>query len=122
VSGGTVLPRVVGAAGLAWGAVLLARGDQVWRAVEGRAPDEVEQLATQVLGVRHQVQGLAQLVAPRASGGVVVAVDVLHASSMAALAVVSPRHRRAALVTGGVALASAALTHASRGRQAAARR
>jgi hypothetical protein len=122
VSGGAVLPRVAGAGGIAWGVVLLARGDEVWQVLEGRAPGDVERLATQVLGVRHQVQGLAQLVAPRASGGVVVAVDVLHASSMAALAVVSPRHRRAALFTGGVALASAALTHASRGRQAAARR
>ncbi len=109
-----MLPRAVGAGGLAWGVVLLARGDEVWHAVEGRAPDDVERLAMQVLGVRHQVQGLAQLVAPGASSATVVAVDVLHAASMAGLAVASPRHRRAALLTGGVALASAALTHTTR--------
>ena len=116
MSGGAVLPRVAGAAGLAWGALLLARGDEVWQAVEGRAPGDVERLATQVLAVRHQVQGLAQLAAPRATSGVVVAVDVVHAATMAALAAASPSRRRAALATGAVALAGAALTYAGRRR------
>ena len=116
MSGGAVLPRVAGAGGIAWGAVLLARGDEVWQAVEGRVPDDVERLATQVLAVRHQVQGLAQLAAPRATSGVVVAVDVVHAATMAALAAASPRHRRAALVTGAVALVGAGMTQLSRRR------
>jgi len=113
VSGASVLPRLVGASGMAWGAVLLARGDAVWRAVEGRAPDDMERFATRVLGGRHVVQGGVQLVAPRASSGVVARVDVLHALSMAPLAVASPPRRRAAVLSGTVALASAALTRAS---------
>ena len=116
MSGGAVLPRITGAGGILWGVVLLNRGDEVWQAVEGRAPDEGEQLATRVLAVRHQVQGLVQLAAPRRSNGLVVAVDVLHAASMAALALASPRQRRAALVTGSVALVSAGLTQLSRRR------
>jgi hypothetical protein len=116
VSGGAVLPRVAGAGGIAWGVVLLARGDEVWQAVEGRAPGDVERLATQVLAVRHQVQGLAQLAAPRATSGVVVVVDVVHAATMAALAAASPSRRRATLATGAVALVSAGMTELSRRR------
>lgn len=116
MSAGAVLPRVAGLGGLAWGAVLLARGPQVWRAVESRPPDEVEVLGTQVLGVRHVAQGLVQVVAPRASSGVVVVVDVLHAATMGWLAAASASRRRAALVTGGVALVSASMTAASRRR------
>ena len=114
MSGGAVLPRITGAGGILWGVVLLNRGDEVWQAVEGRAPDEGEQLATRVLAVRHQVQGVVQLAAPRRSSGLVVAVDVLHTASMAALALASPRQRRAAILSGAVALTSAALTRASR--------
>ena len=109
-----VLPRLVGAAGVAWGAVLLTRGDEVWRSVEGRSPGGAEDGALRVLGVRHVVQGLAQVVAPRATAPVAVAVDVVHAASMAALAAVSPSRRRAAAVTGGVSLLGAALTLAGR--------
>ncbi len=111
-----VLPRLVGAGGIAWGAVLLTRGDEVWGAVEGRAPDDMEQFATRVLGGRHVVQGGVQFVAPRASSGVVALVDVLHALSMAPLAVASPPRRRAAVLSGGVALASAAMTSMGRRR------
>ncbi len=116
MSAGGLLPRLVGASGLAWGAVLLTRGDEVWRRVEGVPPTEVDEVAMRVLGGRHVVQGAVQLVAPRASSGVVVAVDVLHAASMGALAVASSTRRRAALVTGGAALVSAALTQVSRSR------
>lgn len=111
---GAVLPRLAGLGGLAWGSLLLARGDEVWRAVESRAPDDVEELGTRVLGARHVAQGLAQLVAPRATSGAVVVVDLLHAATMGWLAAASPSRRRAALVTGGVALASASMTAASR--------
>lgn len=116
MSAGAVLPRVAGLGGLAWGAVLLARGPEVWRAVESRAPDEVEALGTRVLGARHVAQGIVQVAAPRASSGAVVVIDVLHAATMGWLAAASPSRRRAALVTGGVALASASMTAASRRR------
>jgi hypothetical protein len=114
VSAGSVLPRVAGLVGLAWGSLLLARGTETWRAVESRAPDEVESAATMVLGARHAVQGVVQLVAPRASSRAAVALDVLHAASMGWLAAVSPPRRRAALVSGGVALGCASLTAVSR--------
>jgi hypothetical protein len=114
VSAGTLLPRVAGAGGIAWGAVLLARGDEVWRAVEGRDPDPVEELGMRALGGRHLLQGLAQLAAPRRTAPLVVAVDLVHAGTMAALAVASPSRRRAAVVTGGVALVSALVTEVSR--------
>ncbi len=111
---GAVLPRLAGAGGLAWGALLLARGDHVWAVLEGRDPDAVEELGIRALGGRHLLQGVAQLAAPRATGGLVVAVDVLHAATMGVLAAASPTRRRAALVTGGVALASAAVTAGAR--------
>jgi hypothetical protein len=114
MSASSRLPRLVGAAGTAWGVLLLVRGDQVWRRVEHRPPSEVEDLAIRTLGVRHLVQGVAQVVAPRATGTAVVAVDLVHAATMAALAAASPQRRRAALVTGSVALASAGLTRLSR--------
>jgi hypothetical protein len=116
VSPDVVLPRLVGTIGTAWGALLLVRGDDVWRAVQGRSPDEVEDGALRVLGVRHVVQGLGQVTAPRATAPLAVAVDVIHAASMAALAVGSPTRRRAALVTGGVSLVGAALTVAGHRR------
>ncbi len=115
-SGGALLPRVAGAGSLAWGAVLLARGDRVWAMVEGRDPDVVEELGIRTLGGRHLLQGATQLVAPRRTARVAVAVDVLHAATMGALAVASPTRRRAALVTGGVALLSAGLTRSGRRR------
>ncbi len=113
---GGVLPRLVAAGGMAWGAVLLARGDRVWSVLEGRDPDDIEELGIRALGGRHLLQGVAQLAAPRATGPLVVSVDVLHAATMGLLAVASPTRRRAALVTGGVALVSAGLTGASRRR------
>lgn len=116
MSRGALLPRLTGTGGIVWGAVLLARGDEVWRRLEGRTPDLVEELGTRVLGGRHLLQGLGQLVAPRATSGLVVAVDLTHAATMAALAVASPSRRRAATVTGAVALASALTTSAARRR------
>ena len=64
---GGVLPRLAGGGGLAWGAALLARGDRVWTLLERRDPDAIEELAIRTLGGRHLVQGVAQLVAPRAT-------------------------------------------------------
>ncbi len=107
---GGVLPRLAGAGGLVWGATLLARGNRVWSVLERREPDALEELGIRALGGRHLVQGAVQLVAPRATARLVIGVEVLHAASMGVLAVTSPTRRRAALVTGGVALAGAGVT------------
>ena len=116
MSGEASLSRLAGAGGLTWGTVLLADGDEAWHSIEHRTPDDIEQVAIRALGVRHLVQGFAQLTAPRAASGPVIIIDLVHAASMAALAAASPRHRRAAMVTGSVALVSAGLTHLSRRR------
>ncbi len=116
MSDGAGLARAVGAGGLAWGALLLARGDELWRTVQGGAPGEAEELAVRVLGGRHVAQGAVQLVAPRASSGAAVLVDGLHAATMVAVAARSASRRRAAALSGSVALTGAALTWASRRR------
>jgi len=87
-----------------WGAALVAAPRLVLGSVgAGGGDDEV--VATRVAGFRHLSECLAQGVI----GGSVRAwerrVDSLHALSMVAIAVRSPRHRRAALVSGAVALA-----------------
>ncbi|HMM94960.1 hypothetical protein [Phycicoccus sp.] len=110
------LLRLVGVGGSAWGALLLARGDEVWRRVEGRSPDPVEELGIRALGARHLLQGLAQVLAPRATRRVSVAVDVTHAVTMGVLAAGSPSRRRAAALTGGVALLGGMLDRAARPR------
>ena len=117
MSDGTLLARAVGAGGLAWGVLLLVRGEELWRTVQGGAPGEADELATRVLGGRHVAQGAVQLVAPRASSGVAVLVDGLHAASMVAVAATSASRRRAAALSGAVALAGAVLTGASRRRR-----
>ena len=107
--------RLIGLAGAAWGGVLLVWGDDLWRAVERRDPGDTERLVTRVLGVRHLAQGLAQVAAPSALRGPVVVVDALHAASMLPVVLVDPGHRRAALLSGGLALLSAIATQSSTG-------
>ncbi len=114
-TGGPRSLRPVGLVGLGWGAVLLWRGSELFRSVEGRAPSEGEQDAIAVLGLRHAAQGLAQLVAPHHLGHLYAGIDVLHAASMVAVAVAAPVRRRSALVSGGVAaLAGVASARAAR--------
>ncbi|MGI8695726.1 MAG: hypothetical protein ACR2JQ_03620, partial [Mycobacteriales bacterium] len=63
-----------------------------------------------VLGARQAVQGIAQIARPRRGvllGGAVI--DVVHAVSMVALAVLDPRHRRLASTSAAAAIGSAAL-------------
>lgn len=108
------LTRVAGAAAFLWGGALLVRGRELWRAVDGRPPAQVDELAMVVLGLRHLAQGSVQLVAPDRFQRVFVGVDVLHALSMAALAVVDEPRRRPALVTGGAAAVTALLAVVAR--------
>ncbi len=102
--------RGVGLAGVVWGGVLLARGDSVWRAVEHRSPTAAAEVAIRALGIRHVVQGVLQVLAPARTRRPAVVVDVAHALSMLGLGIADPGPRRAAALTGGVALAGAAVT------------
>lgn len=95
--------RPVGIAGLLWGAVLLGRGAQVFTQVQGRGPSSEERTAITLLGVRHLGQGVLQVLAPHHLGSVYAGIDVLHASSMVAIAAKLPALRRAALTSGAVA-------------------
>lgn len=110
------LARLTGVVAVAWGGVLLVRGRDVWLAVDGRPPGELDELALRFLGLRHLVQGASQVVAPARFQRAFVAVDVLHAVSMAALAVVDEPRRRPALLTGGTAAVTALLAVAARRR------
>lgn len=118
---GTTTPRLIGAGGAAWGLALLLRRDELWRAVDGHTPDADEELVTSILGARHLLQGLAQLAAPRLTRVPVIAVDVIHAGTMVWFAQRFPKHAKPALVSGGVALASAALTATARAKAARGR-
>ncbi|PKW27773.1 hypothetical protein [Phycicoccus duodecadis] len=102
-----------GALGVAWGVALLARPEPLWRAVTGSGPHETDVLAARALGVRHLVQGAAQVAAPTHLRAVYVTVDLLHAATMLPLALRPGRRRRAGALTTAVALASAATTVAA---------
>ena len=98
---------VVGAAGVAWGGLLLLRGDIVWRRVAGSAPTPHAAWAVRVLGLRHLLQGIAQTVWPWRWARLWVAVDATHAATMLPLAVVGGPSRRPALLSAVVAAAGA---------------
>lgn len=88
------------------GAAEVAGPSRVGEATLGHRPDGRERAVIRVLGARH----LGQVVAARRGhdllGGPVL--DGLHAASMVGLALVSRRHRRAALTSAAVAAAFAA--------------
>lgn len=99
-----------------WATALLAKPRETADAVLGGAP--VPPLpVVRVLGARSAVQQLVLLARPdRDLARIAVAVDLLHAASMGAAAVLWPEYRRAELTSAGVALGSAVLS----GRIAAA--
>ncbi|GAA3605602.1 hypothetical protein [Microlunatus ginsengisoli] len=108
------LVRVAGVLGAVWGAVLLARGDRLWAVVEGRQPSRGESRTVRLLGTRHLLQGLAEGIAPGRFRRFWSSVDLTHAASMVALAVLDPGRRRPVLVSAGVALVGAAATRQAR--------
>jgi hypothetical protein len=90
------------------GALTVFRPQAVARLVSGTGftPDT---LVVRILGGRQLLQGTAVLIRPTPAlvlGAAVV--DVLHATSMIAAALIWPRYRRAALGSAAVAGASAA--------------
>lgn len=96
---------------LSWGAVLVVRPRQVAAALAPEYPADKDWVV-RVLGARQVVQHAVLLAAhdrPVTSAGVVV--DALHALSMLPVTR-SARYGRAALISGGTAAASAALTAA----------
>lgn len=95
--------RTLGLARAGWAAALLLKGRTIWTVVNGRAPTSTERRVVDLLAIRHLVQGVSQVTAPRRLEKVWVAVDVLHALSMVPVVIKDQRHRRAALVTGSVA-------------------
>ncbi|HET7823211.1 MAG TPA: hypothetical protein VFL10_16945 [Ornithinibacter sp.] len=102
--------RATGGLGVAWGGLLLGRGDRVWRAVTGEAPTPVDLRAVEALGLRHLAQGTVQVVAPTRMRGAFVAIDLIHVLTMLPVAVADERRRRAAALTCAIALMSAATT------------
>ena len=99
--------RTVGLAGAGWGALLLLRGEMLWRAAAGRPPSEAERAVVAVLGARHLGQGLLQAAAPTRLQRLWLLTDLAHVASMVALAVADPPRRRPALVSGAVSAAAA---------------
>jgi hypothetical protein len=110
------LARASGIAACVWGAVLLARGRELWLVADGREPSASDEAAVRFLGSRHLVQGVLQVAMPSRFQRLWVAVDVTHAISMFCLAAVDERRRRPALVTAVAALGTAGLTFAARRR------
>jgi len=85
--------------------------------LDGRSPSRVEVMLTRILGARHVVEALALTVPSRHTRRPLLFTEAAHASSMVALAVASPRHRRVALASLLVAVllggATAAATRTS---------
>ncbi len=111
---GTLMIRAAGALGASWGALLLARGDAGWRAVEHRKPSRGEGFVVDVLGVRHLAQGLAELIVPQRCRPLWIFVDLTHAASMVVLALVNPDRRRVASISAGAALTCATVMLAAK--------
>jgi hypothetical protein len=100
---------------LCWGALLVARPRPVTRALAPGYPADRDWVV-RLLGARQVVQhGVLLAASDRPLTYAGVAVDAVHALSMLGFAC-SPRYRRAALVSGGTAAASAAITAALAGR------
>ncbi len=94
--------RVPAAAGLAAGAVLLARPEAALRRLAPEYPRE-RRWVVRLLGARLVAQHAAVLVAPRPGvRRAAAATDLLHAATMVPL-LRSPRYGRAARISGAVA-------------------
>ena len=101
-------PRLWAATTAAGGAVMLSRPQPVARLASGSGATPNAAIV-RILGARQLLQGIVLLIRPAAllvAGGLVV--DVLHATSMVAAAVIWPGYRRAALTSAAVTGASAA--------------
>ncbi len=104
--------RVLGAVTFAAGAITVLRPDALTRAAAEPDHSGPPAWIVRVLGARQLIQGMAILLAPTpAVLDVGKLVDVIHASSMLGLAAVSPRYRRAGLVSAATAAGFALASH-----------
>ncbi len=109
------MARGLGALTCTAGLVLVARPGQVARAVSRGTPPEAR--IVRLLGARMLLQGALLAARPdRRLAAACAAVDGTHAASMVAAAVLLPRYRRAALLSAGVAVGSAAVSAMIAGR------
>jgi hypothetical protein len=118
---GAPLPAAVPALHALLGGALLLAPDRLVAAT-GEPPDRATRIAARVLGGRHLAQGMAlRLLASPPAAGVGAVIDGLHCASMVAAAAVSRRHRRAAMASGLLAgaLAAVELDRARLGRRVA---
>jgi hypothetical protein len=110
-----ILTRLLSGAGAGWGLALLFRPRRVVAALCPEYPPS-RLWVVRVLGARLVAQHAVVLVAPEAAVvQAASAVDLLHAASMVPLLAIR-RYRRAALISGGVAAAYAALAPRSLSR------
>jgi hypothetical protein len=110
-----------GPLGVVWGAVLLSAGSRMWVGLTGHRPTELDRFGLWALGARSLGQGVFQLAAPTTGRRLFLATELLHATSMLALAGGDRPRRRPALVSASVALTNAALMHWCDPRRRAAR-
>ena len=95
---------------LGWGTALVVAPEQAAEAMLGGAPVPPAPVI-RVLGARSAVQQAVLLLHPsRGLGRLGAGVDIVHAMSMSVAAVLWPSYRRAALTSGGIALASAVVS------------
>jgi hypothetical protein len=92
---GEIGGRVLGGIRLAWAAVLIATPGRVIVVLGGRDLPR-SRLVGRVLGVRHLLQGLGEILGWPARWRTGTAVDVAHAASAVALARRAPQWRKAA--------------------------
>lgn len=95
--------RRLGAAQVVWGVVLLGAGQELFRRLEGRVPDETEWIGLRALGARHVVQGSLEVLLPHRLGRLHAGVDAIHAGSMLLVVLLQPQRRRVAAASGGLA-------------------
>lgn len=101
------------ATGLLWGSALFARPSTVLALLRDGSPTQLEIALTRTLGARHVVEAVALAVPTRHTRRPLLLTEATHAASMVALALASPRHRRAALASLLVAVALGAATAAA---------
>jgi hypothetical protein len=95
--------QMVAAAELGVGAVLVTRGPRCCQMITRAAPARTASAATRALGVRYLVQGVSQLLWPNHLPRIWAGVDLLHAGTMALLALHHGPARRPALLSGSMA-------------------
>jgi hypothetical protein len=100
-----VLRYAASAGGLLWGGLLFSRPRLVDRLLDGAGPSHAEMMLTRTLGARHVVEAVALAVPGRRVRRPLLVTEAAHASSMLALGLASPRHRRVALASLFVAAA-----------------